>query len=107
MEFLLQLRLQILPLDASIARLAKRTVQLVVMPLAVWVVVQNVEVCRLKGLFARLAHEALFVVSARKSTVRRADGFTFDDLATTSAVSFVPACGSSGWRRPLGWYLSG
>ena len=91
MELLLQLRLQVLAFDTSVAALAQRAIKLVVVPLAVRVVFDDIEVGGFKRFLARFAHKALFVVAAGQTAVGGANGLSLDELCTTSAIAFV--CG--------------
>jgi hypothetical protein len=56
-------RLQILALDAAVAGPAERAIQLVVMVLAIWRVVEHVEFGAGKGALAGPADEALLVIA--------------------------------------------
>ena len=89
MELLLQLRLQVLAFDTSVAALAHRAVELVVVPLAVRVVIDNVEVSGLERLLTSFAHEAVFMVAAGETAIGGADRLSLDDLSTTSTFAFV------------------
>jgi hypothetical protein len=71
MEFLLALRLQALPFDAAVAGTADAAVELVVVMLAIWSIVDHVKGRSSEGLAARLAHEALFVVASCQAPVCR------------------------------------
>ena len=50
-------RLEILAFDASVAAVTQRAILLVVVLLAVWMVVDDIEVGACEGFFARLAYE--------------------------------------------------
>ena len=121
MELLLHVRLEIFAFDTLVARLAQRTIELMVVACAERVVINDVEIIGGEGLVAGFADEALLVVSTREPTIGRADRLAPDDLATATAISFVarrhpsgrqPRPGRAGeksggrrmGRRGLGWH---
>jgi len=71
MEFPLALRFEALPFDAAVAGVADAAVELVVVVLAIWSVVDHIERGGLEGLAARLAHKALLVVASCQASVCR------------------------------------
>ena len=99
MEFLLAFALEILPLDALVASIAYAAVELVVVSLAVWGVVDYVECRSLERFETGFADEAVLVITSCEASVGRGDRFAFDSFTTALAVSFRSgrAAGSAGW----------
>lgn len=89
MELLLAVCFQILSFDSLVTSLAKGSVKLVIMLLAIRKVIYNVEICRLKWCAACLANKTLFMVAASKATVSGFDGFAYYRLRTTSTFPFT------------------
>lgn len=79
------LRLEILALDAAIARAAERVVEAVVVELAVGEVIEDVEFGRGEGCAAGAAGEALFVVAAGEAAGGVLDGFADDGEVAAAA----------------------
>lgn len=71
--------LKVLALNAAIAAMAQRSVFLVVVLLAEWLVGDDVEVGRGERLFAGAADEAGFVPAASQAAVGCFDRLAFDD----------------------------
>lgn len=94
---LLVVCLDVLSLDASIAVRAQRMIELVVVPVAIWIVAQNIEVHGGKRLFTRLASETLLVPASCQPAIGGAHGFTDDHVTTTSTFAFMIGSSSSKW----------
>jgi len=73
MEFLFALRLETLPFDAAVAGGANAAVELVVVVLAIWSIVDHIKSRGLEGFAARLALEALLVVPPCQASICRFD----------------------------------
>ena len=87
--------LEILTLNAAVARAAQRTVQLVVMLVAVGEVVEDVELSGGKGTAAGAADEALLVEAAGETARRVFDGFAHNLFRAAAAAAFAGGCGSA------------
>lgn len=111
-ELLPLLRFQILPLNALVTAPAQTLVEDMVVPLAVRLVVDDVEICGGEGGAARLADEALAVVAPCKTAVCCFDGLA--DYGLCAAAAGALGAGSSwtagkwwfeGCRRCRGWFF--
>jgi hypothetical protein len=63
----------------------QRVVELMVVMLTIWVVVNDIKVCRGKGRAASPADKTVLVVTSGQTAIGRLDGFALNRLATTSA----------------------
>ena len=70
MELLLLFCLEVLAFDASIASLAQRPVQNMVMLCAIWMILNDVEVCCGERLGARFANKTVLMITARETSIR-------------------------------------
>lgn len=86
-ELLSPFRLEILSLDPSIAANADAPIQLVVVALTVWSIVDYVEGRSLEWLHTRRADEAFLVIPTRQSAVSGRDGLARDALTTSFTVA--------------------
>ncbi len=75
-------RLEILALDAAVARLTQRVVENVVVPLAVGLVVEHIELRRREGLLARCANET-FLKQKKTDTQQESAMWTCHNKSTT------------------------
>jgi hypothetical protein len=88
MKFLLSLTLQVLPLNAFIASCANTAVQLVVMALAIWRIVNNVERGCLERFGTSGADKTLLMVPSGQAPISRGNGFAFNSFAAAFAIPF-------------------
>jgi hypothetical protein len=79
--------LEILPLDPATTAAAQAAVELVIVQLAVWLVVKDIERGRREGLAAGGADEARFVVPPCQAAVGAGDGLAFDGEPAGFAVA--------------------
>jgi hypothetical protein len=86
-ELLSPLRLEILPLDSSVAANADAPIQLVVVALTVWRIVDHVEGRSLEWFHAGRTHEAFLVIPTRQPAISGRDGLARDALTTSFAVA--------------------
>ena len=109
MELLLSLRFQVFSLNSAITLLTHGIIQLVVMAVTIWMIINDIKRGRHERLGTGFADETLAMVSAEsteksnsvemeltlpmipscQSTIRRTDGFPFDDFTTAFAVALV------------------
>ncbi|KAH0207689.1 hypothetical protein KCU99_g291, partial [Aureobasidium melanogenum] len=99
MEFLCLLGLEVRSFDTTVAMGTQRVVELMVMVLTVWVVVNDVEISGCKGRLAGLADEAMLVVTTSQTTIRSLDGLALNRLTATSADMLRRSTGSFRRRR--------
>lgn len=67
--FLLRIRFNILPFDTSVAVLAQRAIELMIVSVAIRVIAKNVKVCRSERSSASLADKTVPVIASREQTV--------------------------------------
>lgn len=94
---------QVLALDALGTGAAKASVQFVVMPRAVRLVVENVELSGAERFLASSADEASLVVLARESTISRRDTLALDRQAARLAIASARLSRALALRRRNTW----
>jgi hypothetical protein len=97
-ELLALVGFQVLALDSKVARITQRTIELVVVLLAVGGVVEDVEFCTWERVSAGSANEAISVISTCKTTRGIFDRLADNGFRTTSTLAFG-RCGGTAIRE--------
>jgi hypothetical protein len=104
-ELLPPLRLEVLPLNPSVTTFADAPIQLVVVALAVWRIIDHVEGGRLEGLHAGGADKTLLVIPTSQPPISGRDGFASDGFTASFAVALLRRPTAEGYLALFSWGL--